>query len=155
VEIVAAKEGGPSLDWLNPDLHYLQSPRARAKVRAWFNAQEQAQTIARGRELVEKLLQREGRTALKLDALAEQLGFKNADALFEVVGKDEFSLRTSRTCCGPPSRPPRPPSTSRCAGRAANPAAAAAACWWSASSRCSPAWRAAAGRRRRTPSAAT
>ena len=53
----------------------------------------QGQTIARGRELVEKLLQREGRTALKLDDLASQLGFRNAEALFEVVGKDEFSLR--------------------------------------------------------------
>ncbi len=93
VEIVAAKEGGPSLDWLNPELGYLASPRSRAKVRAWFNAQAQSETIARGREAVEKLLQREGRTALKLDTLAEQLGFKNADALFEVVGKDEFSLR--------------------------------------------------------------
>ena len=93
VEVVAAKEGGPSMDWLNPELGFLASPRSRAKVRAWFNAQAQSQTIARGRELVEKLLQREGRTALERDALAEQLGFKGADALFEVVGKDEFSLR--------------------------------------------------------------
>ncbi|MDP1899666.1 MAG: bifunctional (p)ppGpp synthetase/guanosine-3',5'-bis(diphosphate) 3'-pyrophosphohydrolase [Rubrivivax sp.] len=93
VDIVAAKEGGPSLDWLNTELHYLASPRSRAKVRAWFNAEQQGQTIARGRELVEKLLQREGRTALERDALAERLGFKNADALFEVVGKDEYSLR--------------------------------------------------------------
>ncbi len=94
VEIVAAKDGGPSLDWLNPELGYLASPRSRAKVRAWFNAQAQSETIARGREAVEKLLQREGRTALKLDTLAEQLGFKNAESLFEVVGKDELSLRT-------------------------------------------------------------
>ncbi len=43
---------------------------------------------------MEKLLQREGKTALKLDDLAVQLGFKTADALFEVVGKDEFSLRS-------------------------------------------------------------
>jgi len=89
VEIVAAREGGPSLDWLNPELGYIASPRSRAKVRAWFNAQAQGETIARGREAVERLLQREGRTAVKLDALAEQLGFKGADALFEVVGKDE------------------------------------------------------------------
>ena len=93
VEVIASREGGPSMDWLNPELGYLSSPRARAKVRSWFNAQAQAATISRGRELVEKLLQREGRTAVKLDALAEQLGFKRADDLFEVVGKDEFSLR--------------------------------------------------------------
>ncbi len=94
VEVVAAKEGGPSLDWLNAELGYLASPRSKAKVRAWFNAQAQTQTVARGRELVEKLLQREGRTALERDALAEQLGFKSAESLYEVVGKDELSLRT-------------------------------------------------------------
>jgi GTP pyrophosphokinase len=94
VEIVAAKEGGPSRDWLNPELGFLASPRARSKVRAWFNAQATHENIARGREAVEKLLQREGRTAVKLDDLAAQLGFPSAEALFEVVGKDEFSLRS-------------------------------------------------------------
>jgi GTP pyrophosphokinase len=94
VEITAAKEGGPSRDWLNPELHYLASPRARSKVRAWFNALQLEETMARGRDAVEKLLQREGKTALKLDDLAAQLGFKTAEALFEVVGKDEFSVRT-------------------------------------------------------------
>ena len=60
VEITAVKSGGPSLDWLNAELGYVQSARSKAKVRAWFNAQAQAATIARGREAVEKLLQREG-----------------------------------------------------------------------------------------------
>jgi len=102
VEIIAAKEGGPSLDWLNPELGYLQSQRSRAKVRAWFNALQQAQTIAKGRDLVERLLQREGKTALKLDELAARLGFKGADALFEVVGKDEYSLRNIELLLRPP-----------------------------------------------------
>jgi GTP pyrophosphokinase len=93
VEVTAAKEGGPSLDWLNPEFGFLAGQRSRAKVRAWFNAQAQRQTIARGRELVEKLLQREGKTATLREELAEQLGFKSADALYEVVGKEEFSLR--------------------------------------------------------------
>ena len=101
VEVIALKEGGPSLDWLNPELGYLGSARSRAKVRAWFNAQQQRETIAKGRELVEKLLQREGRTAVKLEDLAAQLGFKGADALFEVVGKDEFSLRNIETLLRP------------------------------------------------------
>ena len=94
VEVSTAKEGGPSRDWLNPELGFLASPRARSKVRAWFNAIAISETIAKGREAVEKLLQREGKTALKLVDLAVQLGFKTADDLFEVVGKDEFSLRT-------------------------------------------------------------
>jgi GTP pyrophosphokinase len=108
VEIIAAKEGGPSRDWLNAELGYLVSHRARAKVRAWFNAQITHETVARGREAVEKLLQREGKTAIKLDDLAAQLGFKCADALFEVVGKDEFSLRNIENLLKPPT-PALPP----------------------------------------------
>jgi GTP pyrophosphokinase len=106
VEITAIKEGGPSRDWLNPELGYLASPRARAKVRAWFNAQHTRETVARGREMVEKLLQREGRTALSLDQLAGELGFKTPDALFETVGKDELSLRSIETKLRSSERPP-------------------------------------------------
>ena len=102
VEITAAKEGGPSRDWLNTELGYLVSHRARAKARAWFNAAALHTTVARGREAVEKLLQREGKTAIKLDDLAARLGFKSADDLFEVVGKDEFSLRTIEILLRPP-----------------------------------------------------
>ena len=103
VEINAAKEGGPSRDWLNADIGYLSSSRAKAKVRAWFNALAMMETIARGREAVEKLLQREGKTAIKLVDLAVQLGFKSADELFEVVGKDEYSLRTIEAFFKPPA----------------------------------------------------
>ena len=104
VEVTVAKEGGPSRDWLNAELGYLVSHRARAKVRAWFNAQALHETIAKGREAVEKLLQREGRTALKQDDLAAQLGFNAADDLFEVVGKDEFSLRNIELLLRPPDK---------------------------------------------------
>jgi len=103
VEVTAIKEGGPSRDWLNPELGFLASSRARAKIRAWFNAQAMQETAAKGREAVEKLLQREGKTAMKLDDLASQLGFKSAEALFEVVGKDEFSLRNIETLLNPPA----------------------------------------------------
>ncbi len=108
IEVTAVKEGGPSLDWLNPDLSYLRSTRSRAKVRAWFNALTLADTVARGREAVEKLLQREGKTAIKLDDLATRLGFRHADALFEVVGKDEFSLRNIENLLRPSEPPPTP-----------------------------------------------
>ena len=102
VEINAIKEGGPSRDWLNAELGYLVSPRAKAKVRAWFNAQIAHENVTKGREAVEKLLQREGKTAMKLDDLAIQLGFKSAEGLFEVVGKDEYSLRNIETLLKPP-----------------------------------------------------
>ena len=102
VEVTVAKEGGPSRDWLMAEQGYLVSHRARSKVRAWFNAQALHETVAKGREAVEKLLQREGKTALKLHDLAAQLGFNSADDLFEVVGKDEFSLRNIETLLHPP-----------------------------------------------------
>ena len=105
VEIITAKEGGPSRDWLNPELGFLAGQRARAKVRAWFNEQFKDETVARGREAVEKLLQREGRTAMRLEDLASQLGFKSAEDLFAVVGKDEFSLRTIETLFRPAAAP--------------------------------------------------
>ncbi|MGU3776613.1 RelA/SpoT family protein [Burkholderia metallica] len=93
VEIIAVKEGGPSRDWLNLQLGYMKSPRARQKVRAWFNSIEQEENVAHGRALVEKTLQREGKTSVNLDNLAAKLGFKSPEELFSVVGKEEFSLR--------------------------------------------------------------
>lgn len=94
VEIIAAKEGGPSRDWLNSELGYLVGHRAKSKVRAWFNQLAMEETVARGREAVERLLQREGRTALRFEDLAISAGLPSAQALFEQVGKDELSLRT-------------------------------------------------------------
>ena len=93
VEIIAAKSGGPSRDWLNPQLGFLASPRARAKVRMWFNAIELQQRIAQGQAMVEKELQRLGRTATNLEQLAQQLGFARADDLYVAAAKEEFSLR--------------------------------------------------------------
>lgn len=106
VEVITAKEGGPSRDWLNPELGFLSSNRAKSKVRAWFNALAMEHTVAKGREAVEKLLQREGKTAMKLQDLALELGFKTADDLFEVVGKDELSLRTIENMLRPPEPAP-------------------------------------------------
>ena len=93
VEIIAAKEGGPSRDWLNAELGYLVGHRAKSKVRAWFNQLAMDETVARGREAVERLLQREGRTALRFEELASAVGLSSAQELFEQVGKDELSLR--------------------------------------------------------------
>src|SRR5690606_40491282 len=93
VEIIAAKSGGPSRDWLNPQLGFLASPRARAKVRMWFNAIELQQRINTDQALIEKELQRLGKTAVNLEQLAQSLGFARADDLYVAAAKDEFSLR--------------------------------------------------------------
>ncbi|MCK9517239.1 MAG: HD domain-containing protein [Ottowia sp.] len=125
VEVTTAKTGGPSRDWLNPELGYLVSSRAKAKVRAWFNAERVHETIARGRAAVEKLLQKEGRTAVGLDQLASSLGFKSPEALFETVGKDELSLRSIALALHPETagQPETPVPT---AAPSAAPAAAGA-----------------------------
>lgn len=91
VEIIAAKTGGPSRDWLSPG--YLVSTRARQKVRAWFAAQQEAEMLAAGRNWVMRELQREGATQANLDELAHKLGFKNADALFLAAARDEIGPR--------------------------------------------------------------
>jgi len=101
VEIVSAKTGGPSRDWLNPELGYLASARSRAKVRQWFNAQEFEQSVAAGRDIVEKELQRLGRTAVKLDDLARRLGFDRIEELCAAATKEEFSLRSIEQALAP------------------------------------------------------
>jgi len=94
VEIITAKAGlenGPSRDWLNAE--YAVGTRTRAKIRAWFNALDQQETLSKGRAHVEKTLQREGKTVMNLEELARKCGFDKVDDLFLAVGKDEFSMR--------------------------------------------------------------
>ncbi|MCU0768999.1 MAG: bifunctional (p)ppGpp synthetase/guanosine-3',5'-bis(diphosphate) 3'-pyrophosphohydrolase [Burkholderiaceae bacterium] len=101
VEIIAAKTGGPSRDWLNVELGFLRSARSRAKVRQWFNALEFEQSVVAGREIVEKELQRLGRTAIRLEELARKLGFERVDELCAAATKEEFSLRSIEQAIAP------------------------------------------------------
>jgi GTP pyrophosphokinase len=94
VEIMAAKTGGPSRDWLNAELGYLASARSRQKVRHWFNLLELEQAKTAGRAVVERELQRLGRTVVKLDDLARRLGYASVDELSVAASKEEFSLRS-------------------------------------------------------------
>ena len=98
VEIITAKGeaaasglAGPSRDWLSEG--YVASPRTRAKIRAWFNAIEEAETLARGRSVLEKTLQREGKTSVNLDDLAHKLGFQKLEDVLLAVGNERLSLR--------------------------------------------------------------
>jgi GTP pyrophosphokinase len=94
-EIITAKgapgSAGPSRDWLSAG--YTVSTRTRTKIRAWFHALDMQETLNQGRALVEKSLQREGKTAVNLEALAHKLGFPKVDDLFVAVGNELFSLR--------------------------------------------------------------
>ena len=93
VDIVTTKQGGPSRDWLNPELGYVHSHRARAKVRQWFKAQQLDVTIAQGRTMVERDLARHGQTALKLDTVAAKAGFGKLDEFFAAYARDDINSR--------------------------------------------------------------
>lgn len=92
-EILAAKQGGPSRDWLNPQLGYLKSQGARTKVRQWFNRQNYEAAVAQGRSLLEKELQRHGRTGLNLDKLADEFGFAKLGDFLACVGRGEIGVK--------------------------------------------------------------
>jgi GTP pyrophosphokinase len=97
VEIIAAKQGGPSRDWLNPDLGYVHSHRARTKVRQWFKAQQLEETIAQGRAMVERELARHGRSALKLEAVAAKAGFPKLEEFFAAFARDDINSKQVQT----------------------------------------------------------
>jgi GTP pyrophosphokinase len=90
VEILPAKQGGPSRDWLNPELGYVKSATARARIRQWFNRRHAEEAVAQGRLAVEKELRRRGMTALGLDRLAAQLGFGKPEDMLAEVGRGEI-----------------------------------------------------------------
>ncbi len=123
VEIISARSGGPSRDWLNPELGFLASARSKAKVRQWFHAQEHEQSVAAGRETILRELQRLGRTAVGLEDLARRLGYATVEEMSVAATKDEFSLRSiEQTLAGTtppveepfaPLERPRPPAAGR------------------------------------------
>ena len=89
VEVTTVTQGGPSRDWLNPQLGFIKSQGARSKVRQWFNRKNYDTDVAQGRALLEKELQRHGQTALNLDKLAEAEGYaKLNDFLADIARGD-------------------------------------------------------------------
>ena len=113
VEIVTAKSGGPSRDWLNSERGFVKSARARQKIRQWFNAQAIEQSIAAGRAQVEKELRRERALNANLDELAARLGFRQPDDLFAAVARDEVNLRQLQTALRGAEAPVDPPDLPR------------------------------------------
>ncbi|MGN2391926.1 RelA/SpoT family protein [Pelomicrobium sp. G1] len=108
VEIIAAKQGGPSRDWLNPELGYLRSPRARAKVRQYFKSQELAQTLAEGRAIVERELSRRGLAAMGLEQVAQRLHFSKVEDLFAAVARGDVNHRALAQALGEKTAPAAP-----------------------------------------------
>ncbi len=93
VEIVTAKTGGPSRDWLNAERGFARTHRAKSKIRQWFNLKQQAETIAAGRAKVEKVIKKARALHSSLEALATKLGVGKPEDLFIAVARDEVNLR--------------------------------------------------------------
>ncbi len=109
VEIITVKQGGPSRDWLNAELGYVASHRARAKVKQWFKAQQYDATVAQGRALVERELARLGHSVLKLDAVAAKAGFAKTDDFFAAFARDDINSRQVQTAIHAVAQPQAAP----------------------------------------------
>ncbi|MDR9432507.1 MAG: GTP diphosphokinase [Spiribacter sp.] len=91
VEILTTRNGTPSRDWLNPALGYLTSPRARAKVRAWFRQQDHDKNIEVGRSLLERELHRLGLEDVNFESLAASSRFPKLPEFLAAIGRGDIS----------------------------------------------------------------
>jgi len=92
VEILTAKHGGPSRDWLNQNLGLVKTQSARSKIKLWFKKQEVEQNLAQGRNSLEGELQRLGVNELNYEKLARELGYKIPDDMFIALGCGDLSI---------------------------------------------------------------
>ena len=90
VEILAVKTARPSRDWVNPDLGYLKTARARSKVQHWFKQQDYEQNVVEGRDILEREMRRMGLLSVSYEKLAEKLNFKSADDFFVAIARNEI-----------------------------------------------------------------
>ncbi len=93
VEILTVKQGGPSRDWINPSLGFLQSPRIRAKVRAWFKSQNFDESVAQGRIQLDRELHRIGVTSINQEKLAQRLHYNKLEDFLAALGRNEVTPR--------------------------------------------------------------
>ncbi len=92
VEILTSKQAAPRRDWLNKELGFLISGRARAKVRAWFNQQDQEQHKGDGKLIIERELKRMQASDIAHEKLMKHLHFDKLDKLYIAVGRNEVTL---------------------------------------------------------------
>jgi GTP pyrophosphokinase len=105
VEIVTAKEGAPSRDWLNPALGYLATHRARSKVRAWFRQRDVGEQVNLGRSLLEKELKRLGISDVNQEKLAQRLKFGKVEEFLAALGRGDVGQRDLVNSLQEPGKP--------------------------------------------------
>ncbi len=92
VEVLTAKNGQPSRDWLNPHNGYIRSSRARSKIHQWFRHQDKDKNIAAGRTIFDKDIQRHGLENIDLDGLANKFNFHHTDELYAAIGAGDIGM---------------------------------------------------------------
>jgi len=93
VEILTIKDGTPSRNWLNPNLNYLGTSRARTKVRSWFNQQDRSINIEAGESLYNKEIKRLHAQHVDLDKILDKFKMENKTILFENIGRGQINER--------------------------------------------------------------
>ena len=91
VEILTAKHGGPSRDWLNANLKLVNTQRARAKIRAWFKEQDREQNLTQGKAILERELDRLG-LVIEPDIMASTFDFHEPDDMYVAIGCGDLSI---------------------------------------------------------------
>ena len=94
VEILTSKTGGPSRDWLNADLGYVGSARAREKIRGWFKKQARKENIATGRIIIDREKKRLNIKGISLQVMAEMFGHSKVDDFLAGVGCGDIHGQT-------------------------------------------------------------
>ena len=97
VEIIAAKEGHPSVNWLHEG--WVKSPRAISKIRAYIRAQNAETVREEGKNQFEKIISKITPKPNQ-QQLCEKLGFRLLDDLFTALGQGEITPRTIQKACG-------------------------------------------------------
>ena len=93
VEILTAKEGGPSRDWLSPHQGYLKTAKALNRVRAWFKQQDYDLHAASGRAAIEREVVRLAAARPDLDKATAQFNFRTPNDLYAAIGRGEVSAQ--------------------------------------------------------------
>jgi RelA/SpoT family (p)ppGpp synthetase len=93
VEILTAKRGGPSLDWLNPHLGHVRTTRAMSKIRQWFKRQNRDQHIVQGREVLERELKRLGLSEIPFDQIARKFAMERVDDVLAAIGAGDVNTQ--------------------------------------------------------------
>jgi GTP pyrophosphokinase len=91
VEILTGKENAPRRDWLQKNLGYLKSSRARVKVQHWFRLQARDENVAAGRALLEKVYKRLALTSLDYKAVPTYFGYQAVEDMYAAVGAGDIS----------------------------------------------------------------